>query len=586
MRIMKKFKVFILSLLLILIPSLSKATTFNSQNINVELLDNGDAIVTNYMDYYDDKGTEHYIVMGNLADSEIKDFKVSKNGEEYTTIPNWNVDASREEKSGKAGIYNAGSHLELCFGIGEYGDNNFIVSYRITNAVKNLNDAQMFFFRLINDDLSEPPLLAKATIKGPQPFTQDDVRMWAFGFEGNINLVDGNVVLESNGPMTTNSHMTPLVRFNPGYFNTTSNHPKNFSEVLEVAFEGSSYDKEAINEFDGSGGETAAPIVESPSKVSSTGNVFRFFRLFAVIPMMIIGLIASKLGTSKKKINGVINAKSRKDTYFRDVPYDGSIEDVFWLAKSAGLSDYHNYISAYFLKWIKDGIVEPVSYESGKIFKKEKVAFKILKNEINKEQGKLQEGEEKFFTFLLAAAQDYTLDDKEFTKWVRKSSNNSKFEDFIDDLDFNSRIVLTEKGYINTVTSKFLGIESKKYELTDKGMELNKNLIDFKNYLLDYSLLNERESINVHLWDELMIYAAIFGIADKVEKEFEKLYPAYQTESVYNYNTIMWANMYSNSIRNSFASASSSSSSSGFGGGSSFGGGGGSFGGGSGGGTR
>ena len=39
------------------------------------------------------------------------------------------------------------------------------------------------------------------------------------------------------------------------------------------------------------------------------------------------------------------------------------------------------------------------------------------------------------------------------------------------------------------------------------------------------SLMNEKEAIEVNLWDMYLIYAQIFGIADKVAKQFKKLYP-------------------------------------------------------------
>lgn len=38
----------------------------------------------------------------------------------------------------------------------------------------------------------------------------------------------------------------------------------------------------------------------------------------------------------------------------------------------------------------------------------------------------------------------------------------------------------------------------------------------FINYLKDFSLLNERESVNVKIWDELMIWAAMLGLTEVV----------------------------------------------------------------------
>ena len=37
--------------------------------------------------------------------------------------------------------------------------------------------------------------------------------------------------------------------------------------------------------------------------------------------------------------------------------------------------------------------------------------------------------------------------------------------------------------------------------------------------------MEEKEHIDVKLWDEYLIFAELFGIADKVREEFKKLYP-------------------------------------------------------------
>ena len=55
-----------------------------------------------------------------------------------------------------------------------------------------------------------------------------------------------------------------------------------------------------------------------------------------------------------------------------------------------------------------------------------------------------------------------------------------------------------------------------------------KKIIGFKKFLLDYSLINEREGIEVELWDQYLIIAEVLGIADKVEKQYENLYTKYK----------------------------------------------------------
>lgn len=56
------------------------------------------------------------------------------------------------------------------------------------------------------------------------------------------------------------------------------------------------------------------------------------------------------------------------------------------------------------------------------------------------------------------------------------------------------------------------------------------HLVEFRDFLQDFTLSNEREAGEVALWRDYLVFAALFGIADKVAKQFEKLYPAEFTQ--------------------------------------------------------
>ena len=52
-------------------------------------------------------------------------------------------------------------------------------------------------------------------------------------------------------------------------------------------------------------------------------------------------------------------------------------------------------------------------------------------------------------------------------------------------------------------------------------------LLGLKKFLLDFSLVGERDIKETVLWKEYLIYATLFGIADKVCDSFTKIYPDY-----------------------------------------------------------
>ena len=142
---------------------------------------------------------------------------------------------------------------------------------------------------------------------------------------------------------------------------------------------------------------------------------------------------------------------------------------------------------------------------------------------------------------------------------------------------------LQDSGYITLQQKRTFFIKTDDYELTAEGQLLEKNIYLYVNYLHDFSLLNEHEASNVMIWDQVMIWAASLGLTNVVRKQFEKLYPKYEQETVYSSGAIHRTDTFS---KNTSEARTPSFSSSGSGGSSSSGGGGGSSGGGSGGGTR
>lgn len=105
-------------------------------HIEVELQEDGSCVVTEHRQMNMDEGTELFINMVNLDESEILDFSV----EGFTKEPDWDSDDSREEKAGKYGTISTSDGIELVWGIGEYGENTYTVTYTLSNLVRNLED--------------------------------------------------------------------------------------------------------------------------------------------------------------------------------------------------------------------------------------------------------------------------------------------------------------------------------------------------------------------------------------------------------------------------------------------------------------
>ena len=131
---------------------------------------------------------------------------------------------------------------------------------------------------------------------------------------------------------------------------------------------------------------------------------------------------------------------------------------------------------------------------------------------------------------------------------------------------------------------------------TEAGKEELRHVIEMRNFLKDFTKIDERTVMETILWKEYLVYAQLFGIADKVSKQLAKLFPAEMeqftqslgTDSTVLMRTISYNHtMTTSAVLNAISRSGGGSSRSGGGGGSSsFGGGGGFSGGGCGGGSR
>ena len=136
-------------------------------DITLTLLDNGGLVVHEAWDINTGTDiTEWYLVRENLGDITIPALYVSEDGKEFEDVGEWDVRRSLEEKAGKCGIvHKDNGGMELCWGIGSYGDHVFHPVYGMTRAVKALNDYDMLHLQVVSPGLSSPPKHVKVTVE-------------------------------------------------------------------------------------------------------------------------------------------------------------------------------------------------------------------------------------------------------------------------------------------------------------------------------------------------------------------------------------------------------------------------------------
>ena len=542
-------------LLLLLLPC--SAQSISNIDITARLRADGSARITQVWSVYATQGTEWYIPVGNLNKMEVSDLSVSENGTSFISEGyGWDVDRSISEKAGRCGIVRTGSKsVELCWGIGSYGSHEWTVSFTVSGLVQSLYDVDAFNFMFINPGLSSPPQHARLTIynaTGGPEWTYDNTRVWGFGFYGDISVKDGTIVAESSEPFEYKSSMIAMVRFDKGIFSPAVSRDMSFEEMKEKALEESSYS-------------------------SSDKAAKRFFAMLLAFFALVFGGI---LYIGIEKARGRIYKKSvygdkKVDSYFREAPLSKFLPAAWYTLQEGGRfapeGKMSNLVSAFFLKWILEGglTVTPDPRNSKRV----NLGFK---------EGYVIEDESEQALYGMAyeaSGSNHVLESGEFEKW--SGEHVSRVNAWPSRVKIAGGRWMRGKGYVSG--SSF----------TEEGKKEAVNLIGFKNFLNDFTLSKEREATEVGLWKDYLVYAGLFGIADKVAKQFQKLYPVEFKEYTQSVGmdipnlmrTINYTNNMSTSMVNRVANHSTGSIG-GFGGGTSFGGGGGFSGGGFGGGAR
>jgi len=554
---MKTLKKIIVLFLFFLFTNNVDANSISSINMDIYVDNNGTAHIKETWNTYLNEGTEGYKPYYNLGNSEIKNFKVSLNNQPFIYMPNWDTSASFEEKVNKNGINEIEDGVELCFGITRYGTNSYTMEYDITNFVSETEDAQIIYWTLIPHDLQPTP--EKVYIKIYSDFKYEDTwGVWGYGnYGGEAYIYDGYIELKSPSDYSSDDYMTVLVKFPLNTFQTTNKIENDFDYYLDMAEEGAtSYsDKESFLET--------------------------LIYIFGAIAIVGGSIVIIALGSSKTKLHFEAGNKIKKDVpYIRDVPFKDNLMKAYWLAKQYNLMKKDtDFFGVMLLKWLKEKQIEIIKETTSGVFKsKEETNIKFKEN-VNFDNLL----ETKLYEMMLQAAVDGVLSKNEFKKWANK--NYTKILNWFDDVIDKETKNYEDLGLITYQEVKTLGIFKTKVRMVSK--EVNKEaelLYGVKKFLEEFSRIYEKEPIEVGLWEYYLIYGQLFGIADKVAKDFKHIYPDVITEDTYTDITFVNYFAYHAMIDTVNAKSRAESYNSGGGGFSSGGGGFGSFGGGGGGG--
>ena len=544
-------------LILALLPLAVSAQEIRSVDVTVDVRNDGSATITTDWDVTVVKGTEWYIPVGNLGKMEVKSLTVYEKGRRFTDEGfKWDSDRSLAEKTWRSGIIKKGDGVELCWGQGAYGDHQWRSIVEVTGLVQSLKDYDAFNYMFVNPNMVAAPKRARVVIRnqsGGAAWTSDNTKVWAFGFAGEINVRNGEIVAETSRSMSKSNSVIVMARFDKGMMSPSISRSIPFSKMESKAKKGSDYGK-------GDKKNSASPKVILLLLALLGGGGF-------------LGVNYAKGDKYKKKLFG-----TRKiDGWWRDTPVGGNLFWAFYVLEHSmrfdmlSSSSAQNLFSAFFLKWVLEQKMTPM--QDPRHPKRYNLAMRT-------DVGFEDRTEMALYEMALAAAGDnLILESKEFERWSKR--NFGEIEAWPRRADTRGRRYLISKGLM---TEKNAG--------TEKGYEEMKHVIQYKKFLKDFTINNERTVPEVHLWSDYLIFSALYGIADKVTEQLKKLYPVdfakYAEQLNMDQDRLLYSLAACRTIPVQAYSAASAEAhrDSGGGGSSSIGGGGGFSGGGSGGGSR
>ena len=569
------------------LPASAFTPSIRDVDITLTLLPDGTASIHERWDVCAADGTEWYLVRGNLGDIEIGNLAVSdESGRAYVDEGSWDTQRGIAEKAGRCGIVRKRDGAEICWGIGSLGDHVFDVSYTMSRSVKSLNDYDMLHLQTVSPGLSSPPRHVRVTVRAQQhQFDTANTRAWGFGFAGRVDFRDGAVVYESTEPFVRNSSVIVLLRFDKGMFDSQSRQYRDFADALAVAMEGADFGSD-----------------------SDSGVGGGFARLVAIFVATVAGMCVIAAWSRSARRRKILGMKPSEVPWNREIPFGGDLEaSAYTLAKlgesSGGSGD--TLAAALILRMIYRGDLSvakdsrervEISFSAagagaaagsgdgsgadGSSGSADSAVVGSAGSGSGSGSGSDQAAEELREMMLKASGADKVLQHNEFSRWAKRHAHEVA--------GWSSRALVFGRN----------SLRDQKYiygsAYTPAGQSEARKLLGLKKFLQDFTLMGEKDTIEVILWQDYMVYGALFGIADKVAEQLRDINPDLFAEVMdYDYMTmhqlLFQTRLLSAAITNSRAAVAAEAaqqSARGFGGGTSFGGGGGFSGGGFGGGSR
>lgn len=501
------------------------------------------------------------------------------------------------------GLQKSNGDFEIAWGVGlddSYDTRTYEISYTVTDAIGKYNDYAELYWQFVGEDFEISASEVTGTIILPESAdNKEDIKVW-----GHTEELNGEIYVTAKNEISFQ-----IDNFNAGhYIEVRSLFP---TDMIQST--GREYAEDRYN-----------TVLQEETNWANQANLRRtwdsikdkviiVFIIFVVIAIIIIFIqkavkYGKKLGELKKYI------PEQKLDYFRELPEKNTTpgEAVYILEEP------YNKFTSYFGKILSATLLDLKlkKYIDLKTEKDQKGKEKIIISRLKQPDDNLKEDEKTILKFIcnidkkeeeitVKRLEKYISDHypsvekliKQSEKAIEKQLgeediyNKKQKEEYLNYSGlagvyyvfailtliiilwaFPLAIVFLINGILCSSVKKNINV------LTQKGINDKEKWKGLKKYMEDFSLLNEKEVPAIEVWEQYLVYATAFGIADKVLKQLKTVYPNIDELDNINSSAYMYFIYHSNfssSISNSISSSISSAYSSSSGGGGGFSGGGG-----------
>lgn len=414
----------------------------------------------------------------------------------------------------------------------------YTLSYRVTNAAVRWADTAELYWQAVAAHWGAPTHSVTVTVKLPEGVTKDQVKAWAHGpLTGNVSINgDGSVTLTVSD-LPANTFVEPRIVFPAEALAQAQPRPE--AKLAAILSEEGALANEA-----------------NAQRASARAAVLFFGALGIGVPLALLVIVVVMFLRYGKEYKPSFTGE-----YFREPPAEMSPALVGYLWTMGTVED--QTLSACLMDLADRGVIrmEPTTVAKPGLFGSKEESTYLLTLDTTKWES-LDPIAKQLLSFLFTTvAGDDTLTIAEMKDYAK--ANAKEFQDGLNEVKTAVSAEADARGFVESGSRVAMGVSwlltvlaigaatfgtvasesaivalvaapaiiamvvlsAKMKRRSPASAELQAKYLGLRNFLRDFSRLNEAPPASVVLWNQFLVLAVVFGIAEQVIEQMKVVVP-------------------------------------------------------------